>query len=140
MGLKLTLTRLGSSAHGTIGILSHGNQHLGYTLEPPWQDNKVNISCIPTGRYHCTRVDSPKFGKTYGVHNVPGRSHILFHAGNIAGDTARGLNAHSHGCILLGRRFGRIKGQKAVLESRLALNEFDAHMNKQDFELIVKDL
>lgn len=57
---------------------------------------------------------SPKFGVTYLL-DVPGRSEIILHQGNIATDT--------HGCILIGSKFGRIKGLPAVLSSRFAFED-----------------
>ena len=66
-----------------------------WTCENPYLDNKVNVSSIPDGSYTMGRVDSPRFGKDcWSVLNVPGRSHILLHAGNKAKDT--------RGCILPG--------------------------------------
>jgi hypothetical protein len=61
-------------------------------------------------------VDSPTFGPTFEVADVPGRTAILFHRGNVVRDT--------RGCILLGRRFGRLGAERAVLDSRAAFDEF----------------
>ncbi len=52
------------------------------TVEEEWQGNRPNISCIPADTYRCRRVQSPKFGDTFEVMDVPGRTHILFHALN----------------------------------------------------------
>lgn len=50
------------------------------------------------------------------LERVPGRSHILFHAGNTAEDT--------EGCILLGRGFGRVQGKPAITQSKQAMMWF----------------
>ena len=65
-----------------------------YTLELEWDDNKVRKSCIPDGIYRVTKHNSPKFGKTFWVRDVPGRSAILIHPGN--------YHRHTLGCILVG--------------------------------------
>lgn len=70
------------------------------TGEEQWLDNKPSVSCIPVGLYTCVRVQSPRFGATFEVSGVPGRSLIRFHWGNTEEDT--------EGCILLGRFYGAI--------------------------------
>ena len=94
----LTLKRITSTAYGTFGVLIHGEEQFAVTLECPWKDNQVNTSCIPAGVYFCVRVQSPRFGDTFEITDVKGRTHILFHAGNIASNT--------RGCILIGEKFG----------------------------------
>lgn len=98
------------------------------TLELPWEDNLPNVSCIPTGAYNCRKVISPKFGKTFEVTNVPDRSHILFHKGNIADDT--------HGCIIVGELFDPLNGESAVLSSGKAFKEFLLRLKNQDTFLL----
>jgi hypothetical protein len=62
------------------------------TLERPWLDNKVGVSCIPVGMYEFKR-------DTYGRHqwfrviDVPHRTHIEMHEGT--------KPKHSEGCILM---------------------------------------
>ena len=74
-------------------------------------------ACIPAGLYLCKRVISPRFGDTFEVWGVPGRSKILWHWGNIADD--------SHGCILVGNEFEPSRGQTdAILSSKDAFEEF----------------
>lgn len=71
-----------------------------YTLELPdlnndgIEGNEVRKSCIPEGTYPVKRHKSPKFGDTFWIQNVPGRSGILIHAGNFHKDTL--------GCVLAG--------------------------------------
>ena len=110
------LIRIASIPTGTFGVLKADDIPFCLTLERPWLNNKRNISCIPSGFYYCSRVDSPKFGNTFRVTDVPGRSHILFHKGNLMDDT--------HGCIILGEEFGYLNKQIAVLSSGRAFQEF----------------
>lgn len=64
----------------------------------------------------CKRISSPKFGDTFRVEDVPNRSHILFHKGNLAENT--------HGCIIVGEQFEPLGGENAVLASGKAFTEF----------------
>lgn len=86
------------------------------SLEPPWRNNQVAQSCIPQGTYNCSLHKSPKHGDCFLVHDVPGRSEILIHKGNTSRDT--------EGCILVGRNFGRLDRQPAVLNSGFALKDW----------------
>ena len=88
---KLTLKTF-STDDVTIGKLYNGNNLICHTVERPWLDNVANESCIPEGEYTVKMTNSPRFGPTYEVKNVPGRTHILFHKGNTVKD--------SLGCIL----------------------------------------
>ena len=36
---------------GVTGVLQCCGEHLAYTLEQPWRDNKIGVSCIPEGEY-----------------------------------------------------------------------------------------
>lgn len=113
---KVDVVRLEKGAEGTFGVLRLNERVLCVTLEPPDRDNQPDKSCIPVGEYLCNRVDSPSFGRTYEVTDVPGRSHILFHSGNVVSDT--------RGCVLLGRNFGFLDGSRGVMQSRSAFREF----------------
>lgn len=114
--IKADIVRLEKSEEGTFGVLRLDGEVFCVTLEPPDRDNLSNASCIPAGQYTCRRVDSPTFGQTFEITGVPGRSAILFHQGNVVRDT--------HGCVLLGNRFGRLGPDRAVLDSRSAFREF----------------
>ena len=109
--------------YGTFGTLKIAKETFCVTLEPPDLLNERNVSCIPAGQYLCSRVNSPKFGNTFEVRHVPGRSNILFHAGNWVKNT--------EGCILLAQSYGKIHGDRAVLNSgstfRNFLNEMREH-------------
>ena len=138
------LTRDETSDHGTLGRLRLGaDEALLHAIEPPWRDNRRNVSCIPAGRYLCVPHVSPRFGRCLLVSGVPGRSHILFHAGNVGGDRSLGLHTHTHGCLLPGLRRGGLvvaadggrRRQKAVLASRTALRHLMAWAGDRPFPL-----
>lgn len=91
--LQLTLRRYFGSDKVTLGVLCDAVGVICGTIECPWLDNRRNESCIPVGSYICRRVKSPRFGETFEVTDVPGRSLIRFHRGNAVAD--------SRGCPLL---------------------------------------
>jgi hypothetical protein len=114
----VTIVRVAGSDHDVAGVLNVRGRTIAVTLELAWRDNARAVSCIPHGRYLCKRVQSPKHGDTFEVTGVPGRSAILFHAGNVATD--------SQGCVLLGAAMGptRDNGMRTVLGSRIARDRF----------------
>lgn len=129
---QLRLTRVSEHNQSTMGVLCIDNAPMFVTLEDAWRDNEKMVSCIPTGIYQVRLYKSPRFGTTYQVMNVEDRSHILFHAGNTHKDT--------HGCILLGMQFGRIRGESAILASRSAFLQFmDVMENTPEARLTIVD-
>jgi len=136
---KVTIRRLFTSAEGTPGLVFINREFFCFAMELPWRDNKRNVSCIPTGKYLCTWHRSPRFGWTYIVNDVNGRSFILFHSGNVAGDVSLGFKTHSNGCLLLGKRLGSLFNQLATLISKPMINKFIQKMGKEPFELEVVD-
>lgn len=129
--MKLELVRVKERHDATLGVLCFDEYPRLVTLEKPWLSNQPEISCIPLGRYNVTRIVSPKFGETFEVERVTGRSHILFHKGNIAHDTS--------GCILVGMEFGVTMGASMITESRDAFEWFLRHLSGTDeAELIIK--
>lgn len=113
------LIRLEEGEEGTIGALKIDKEVFCWTLEPTDKLNKRNESCIPIQQYMCRKITSPRFGITFEVFDVPGRSDILFHKGNTEDDTL--------GCIILGSRVSNLKGKRAVLNSG---ETFDSFMEK----------
>ena len=127
----IMLIRDNHTDQGTTGELIVGELRF-YTIEPPWRDNQPNISCIPQGTYTLMPHLSPRFGRCLLVDNVPGRSDILFHAGNVGGDTNKGLHTHTLGCLLPGLSRGSLPfndiSQNAVLSSRQAMQQLLAEI------------
>jgi len=121
----IDLIRLENSFDGgALGALRICKQMFCATLEPADRDNQPDVSCIPAGQYRCRRIQSPRFWDTFEVQHVPGRSHILFHPGNRQVDTA--------GCILVGRTWGQLSGDRAILNSGNTFERFMIRMKGID--------
>lgn len=128
----LIIRRVVTGNQGTFGVVVFENIPFCVSLEREWLNNKPNKSCIPAGEYACVRTDSPRFGDTFMVINVPGRSHILFHKGNLDDD--------SKGCILLGEEFGTIGKSDGIRNSKGGFNEFMSILSDDDeFRLVIVD-
>jgi len=110
------LFRVSENEHGTYGVLIHGKTPFALTLENQWIDNKVDVSCIPKGKYVCERYTSVRFGNTFRIKDVPGRSGIALHWGNTDKDT--------RGCVLIGEEFGVLGDKTAILASKRGFKEF----------------
>ena len=138
--MKALLLRWKTGDQGTFGVIvCGGGQHL-FTGELPWKNNQPNISCIPAGTYTVRVRVSNRFGRVYEITGVDGRTYILFHQGNFSGDRELGFRSNVAGCVLLGLRRGKLLGQEAVLNSRLARRRFEISMDFQPFELEVRNV
>jgi len=141
---KVTMYRFGSTDEGTFGLMTVDGK-FWHSLELPDRENKPNISCVPIGKYTVKQRYSPSFRKNlYEVKSVRGRSYILIHGANFAGDEKKGFQTHLQGCITLGKQIGRANNkyknkQRCVFSSRVAINEFEAHLNREPFELEIKE-
>lgn len=128
------IIRLEEDEHyGTFGVLLIQGEVFCVTLEPPDHLNEPMMSCIPAQQYLCSLHNSPKFGLTYQVRHVPGRSEILFHRGNQVKDTA--------GCILLAQHYGKLRGNRAILNSGNTFDDFMERMaGENEFKLTIKEV
>lgn len=116
--------------HCTIGKIFLPEGEVFFTLERPWIDNQVGVSCIPKpGTYHVKWRQRPNGVWTYWLSDVPGRTYILIHSGNVV--------RHVQGCILLGMGRGFMKGERAVFQSVTAVRLFEKIMRKEPFLLEV---
>jgi hypothetical protein len=120
--------------HGTLGILRVNKRVYCATLEPPDKLNASNISSIPAQQYTCRPWSTPRYPETWEVCNVPGRSAILFHAGNTEEDTA--------GCILLGRNHAVLSvDNRGVVNSGNTFQRFLVDMREHSqFHLTIKEV
>lgn len=128
--MKITIKRIENGFDCIRGVLLIDDVIECCTLELPYLDNKTNISSIPTGVYTAKKHNSPNFNKCIKVFDVPNRTDILIHIGNIADD--------SKGCIIVGSTFGKLNGHKAVLSSKIALDKLlDKIQDDEDIELTI---
>lgn len=113
------------NSFGTFGVLKINKSVFCVTLEPADRLNAQNVSSIPAQQYICYRHNSPTFGKTFRVTEVPERANILFHPGNTINHTA--------GCIIMAEYFGKLKGTRAVLNSGKTFENFMSIMSDIEF-------
>lgn len=128
----VTILRLNEDTqYGTFGAVLVQEKPLCVCLEPA---NYLNIpfgSSIPAGQYFCKEYHSSKYGNTFEVKGVPGRDHVLFHAGNVVG--------HTSGCIILGQHWGKLYGDRAVLNSGKTFKAFMVVMGPYErFHLTIR--
>jgi hypothetical protein len=114
--MNAEIIRVEQSNEGIFGVLKLEGRCFCVTLELPWVNNQNEISAIPKGEYTCYRVQSPSQGEVWQLQNVPNRKHVLIHAGNTTRDTL--------GCILVAQFFGKLQGNRAVLNSGTTFNQF----------------
>lgn len=130
MGKHLELVRDKQDEWATLGRLFVDCEYLCRTLERPWLNNQRSVSCIPLGTYKGAIQPSPRFRRDLPeLLDVPGRSQILFHAGNTPEDT--------EGCILVGLE--RAEYEPRILQSRAALAKLMGALAGEDFTLEVRE-
>ncbi len=113
------IRRLRTNQDGTFGNFCIDDDMVCVTAELPWDDNLPNKSCVPTGTFTFEAFSSPVHGATWKATNIPGRSNIEIHTGNIP-------LKESLGCIIVGENFGELDGKPAVLNSKMALRQLRA--------------
>lgn len=128
----VSLKRTSDDGVETLGTLSIGD-FVCDTLERPWKNNQVNVSCIPKGSYNVAWSFMNDLNEYhYQIESVPGRTGIFIHEGNFYENT--------EGCILLGNSFGDINadGQPDALNSKVTLAKFETRMAQQPFTLVIQ--
>ena len=101
------------------------------TLELPWLDNQVRVSCMPEGKYTVKKRNSPKYDDHFHIQDVPGRTYILIHHGNYYTDIL--------GCVLVGTSHTDINndGLRDVTASRNTMKKLNEIL-PDEFELEVQ--
>ncbi len=116
--------RLEKTAQGFIGVLLINGTIFCFTLEK-------DDTFLKPGSYHCQRFSGTKWPDTFEI-IVPGHTAVLFHAGNVEADT--------QGCILLGATTGRLKGNRAILNSGATFKAFiDMMYGRDSFNLFINE-
>ena len=122
----MILERFAYSPMGTFGRLILGDLEL-WTIERPWANNEVRLSCVPEGEYTLEAHESTRYKDTWAligetVSHWPGegkqRSTCVFHVGNSMDDVK--------GCIAPGMRLN--EHDWGVGASRIAMDAFRKEM------------
>lgn len=111
--MHMKLIRVDVSPQGAVGVLIIDGEAFCCSLQPDDKDPLRYF--IPDGDYLCKRFHGTKWKNTFEI-IVKGHTALLFHAGNVEADTK--------GCTILGSSFGKLKGQRAVLNSGATFTEF----------------
>lgn len=125
---EIVLERFCYHPNATLGVLEVDFERF-YTVERPWLDNKPNVSCIPVGTYEMGWRESPRFGETWHIKDVPDRTYILIHVANYARDV--------EGCIGLG--MGLMGDTVAVSESKKAVTRFEELTKGGEWQLKIEN-
>ena len=136
--MNIQIIRFKESEQGTQGLLLINDCLFCYTLEMPWHNNEPFISCIPSGKYKCIPHKFKGRTKCFKLLNVPNRTNILIHPGNVAGDITKGYQSDVRGCIVIGRKWGKLDNQIAVLQSRWMMKQLVQETRWNEFELTIK--
>ena len=111
----ITLTRFCYSSKGTFGLLEYAELDL-YTVERPWRQNEVSVSCIPEGTYRLGLTSFRGKYETLEIEGVPGRSEIKIHVANSPSDLS--------GCVGVGLNIGVLGTEWSVVASQSAFDLF----------------
>ena len=124
--MQLQLVRYCYGPDHVAGLLKYGENFSQsvWTLECPWMNNQIFISCIPDGSYPLVAFDSPEHPDCWVITPVPGRTGILIHVGNTVRDT--------QGCILIGQS----QAPGRVNNSRDALRQLNYTLNRNEQHVI----
>ena len=127
--MEAKIVRLEESSQGSLGCLVLDKSIFCFTLQPDSADpTKFHI---PAGKYVCKRFHGTKWTNTFEI-IVERHTALLFHAGNVEGN--------SEGCILLGATVGKLKGNRAVLNSGDTFKSFiEWTEGIESFPLIIID-
>lgn len=126
--MNARIVRLEQTFDGSLGVLLLDSKIFCFTLHPDALDSKYHI---PAGEYLCKRFHGIKYPNTFEI-VVKGHTALLFHSGNTEADT--------RGCTLLGSTVGKLKGNRAVLNSGNTFEEFMNGMyNLMEFPLVIED-
>jgi hypothetical protein len=124
--MEVILKRVIKSNKAILGIMYLDGKELCRTLENPWLNNHSNISAIPEGEYICKAFSGKKYKNVWEITDVEGRTYVLIHNGN--------LEKHTEGCILVGKKWGFLRNELAVLSSVRTLRKLRKKL-PSDFSL-----
>ncbi len=124
MEQHLEIIRVEKGDGGTFGAVVLDGKALCVSLEEH-ADRNLPDTAIPEGEYVAFRRYSPKHKyDVWQLRAVPGRTYIQIHSGNTILDT--------EGCIMLGQYWGKLKGNRAILNSGETFKLFMAATEESD--------
>jgi len=134
--MNAAIVRLEHSDQGDIGVWLFDGVIFCYTLQPD-ETNQGRFH-LPAGDFICTKYNSPTHGMTFIIHrpetpiSVDGHGYLEVHAGNRIDDTL--------GCTCVASSVGKLKGNRAILNSGLTFQLFQEFTKDVDsFPLKVID-
>lgn len=138
----VTMKRIHTGDEGTPGVM-FAPGFTCCTLELPWKDNADFISCIPNGLYNCGFyvAKPPGYeGESFKIYEIPDREDVLIHPLNFAGDKSKGKRSESEGCIGVGMYHDILRGQLAVMKSRVAMDNLLKFIGNEEFLLSIENI
>jgi hypothetical protein len=135
------IARLEQTIQGALGVFLFDGIIFCFTLHPDITDLHFQIPANTPDHpiYICTRYKSPTHGDTFIISRpetpglVDGHDYIEFHAGNTEDDTKA--------CTVLGETTGKLKGNRAVLNSGATFKRWlDYTKGVDEFPLEIIDL
>jgi hypothetical protein len=120
---KARLIRYEFNHDGVFGVFILNDVIVGYSLE--------NFDkCIPTGKYRCVK-DNHGIHRWYRLENVPSRTNIEIHVANWSNQL--------EGCIAIGSYIGTLRGKRAIMGSRDAMENLQSMVGDNSFDLEIRN-
>ncbi len=121
--------RLPGGVASRLQVYAEGNAPLFvdplWVIERPWLGNRPMESCIPAGTYMLKLGRYNRGGyAAYEIMDVRDRTLIKQHIANFPTDVL--------GCQGIGERFGILRGELAVLRSRIAFERYMVALDGDD--------
>lgn len=126
----LTLTRFAHLPSAELGILRWEGSAV-WSLERPWLDNRLEVSCIPVGRYQVRRWSSARFPISLEVLGTAPRTYILIHPAN--------RPEQLKGCIALGLDLNGMPYSPSIGRSKLAVQTVFDLVGSSTVDLIIEN-
>ncbi len=124
---------------GSFGVWLFNSMVFCVTLELP--ERIPYIQPLPCGTFPCKRTASPlveritdgKWKETFEITGYSGHSRVLVHPGNFITNTKL--------CVLVASSFGKLRGERAILNSGATFNEWLLCLrNVDEFALTIKEV
>ena len=124
--MNLSLYRLTSNSKNTLSFMLMDSDFFGFVPEDAWHEEKIKGETrIPEGIYDVKWTESPRFGHTFEIMNVPGYTGVRFHVLNDFRET--------EGCVGAAWAVAKVKEKGIDIwrtsQSGLAMEEFNKRLH-----------